>query len=218
MEENKLEIIQVNIYGADKPGLTTALTDILARYDAFILDIGQANIHNSLTLGILFLTQQDRSGQSMKELLFKSSSLGVHIRFKPVSEEDYNSWRERQGKDRYIITLLSRSIDARKMTSPVFFVVKEKRPRVSVMPPSRVPTTKTLTPTTGPCPSMTVPLICVCAKAPERAASARMRVVSKCFMVQKCIRGNTPPNSPDRQRKSRTKSYLSGSNAIFQDE
>ncbi|MBP5398561.1 MAG: phosphoserine phosphatase SerB [Bacteroidales bacterium] len=115
MEENKLEIIQVNIYGADKPGLTTALTDILARYDAFILDIGQANIHNSLTLGILFLTQQDRSGQIMKELLFKSSSLGVHIRFKPVSEEDYNSWRERQGKDRYIITLLSRSIDARKI-------------------------------------------------------------------------------------------------------
>ncbi|MBO7510259.1 MAG: phosphoserine phosphatase SerB, partial [Bacteroidales bacterium] len=117
MEEKKLEIIQVNIYGQDKPGLASALTDILARYDAFVLDIGQANIHDSLTMGILFLTQQDRSGAIMKELLFKSSELGVHIRFKPVSEDDYEQWRGRQGKDRYIITLLGRTIDARKIAT-----------------------------------------------------------------------------------------------------
>ena len=55
-DSNEIEIIQINISGDDKPGLTTSLTDILARYDAFILDIGQANIHQSLTLGILFRT------------------------------------------------------------------------------------------------------------------------------------------------------------------
>ena len=44
MTTNDIEIIQVNISGDDKPGLTTCLTDILARYDAMILDIGQANI------------------------------------------------------------------------------------------------------------------------------------------------------------------------------
>lgn len=115
MEDKNLEIIQVNIYGADKPGLTTALTDILAKHNAFVLDIGQANIHESLTFGILFLTEQDRSGLIMKELLFKASSLGVHIRFKPISEEEYNYWVGRQGKDRYIITLLGRSIDAQKI-------------------------------------------------------------------------------------------------------
>ena len=49
--ESKIEIIQINISGEDKPGMTSSLTDILARYDAFILDIGQANIHQSLTLG-----------------------------------------------------------------------------------------------------------------------------------------------------------------------
>ena len=48
--ESKIEIIQINISGEDKPGMTSSLTDILARYDAFILDIGQANIHQSLTL------------------------------------------------------------------------------------------------------------------------------------------------------------------------
>ncbi|MBQ2107196.1 MAG: hypothetical protein II475_00745, partial [Bacteroidales bacterium] len=40
-----IEIIQVNISGDDKPGLTAALMGILARYDAFVLDIGQSNIH-----------------------------------------------------------------------------------------------------------------------------------------------------------------------------
>ena len=54
--QNNVEIIQINISGEDKPGMTSSLTEILARYDAFILDIGQANIHQSLTLGILFMT------------------------------------------------------------------------------------------------------------------------------------------------------------------
>ena len=49
-EGNDIEIIQINISGEDKPGMTSSLTAILARYDAFILDIGQANIHQSLTL------------------------------------------------------------------------------------------------------------------------------------------------------------------------
>ena len=48
--ENNVEIIQINISGEDKPGMTSSLTEILARYDAFILDIGQANIHRSLTM------------------------------------------------------------------------------------------------------------------------------------------------------------------------
>ena len=41
----KTEIILINISGDDKPGVTTALAEVLARYDAFILDIGQADIH-----------------------------------------------------------------------------------------------------------------------------------------------------------------------------
>lgn len=113
MELNDIEIIQVNFAGNDQPGLTTALTEILAQYDAFILDIGQANIHQSLTMGILFRTTRDKSGFIMKDLLFKSSELGVHIRFTPISIEDYNAWVARQGKNRYIVTLLGRTITAK---------------------------------------------------------------------------------------------------------
>ena len=111
--QNNVEIIQINISGEDKPGVTSSLTEILARYDAFILDIGQANIHQSLTLGILIKTTADKSGSIMKELLFKASELGVMIRFTPISEERYNDWVGRQGKNRYIITLLGRTVTAR---------------------------------------------------------------------------------------------------------
>ena len=111
--QNNVEIIQINISGEDKPGMTSSLTEILARYDAFILDIGQANIHQSLTLGILIKTTADKSGSIMKELLFKASELGVMIRFTPISEERYNDGVGRQGKNRYIITLLGRTVTAR---------------------------------------------------------------------------------------------------------
>ena len=113
MKESDIEIIQVNISGDDKPGLTTALMDILARYDAYILDIGQANIHKSLTMGILFRTTRDMSGLIMKDLLFKASELGEQIRFTPIDIDNYNAWVSRQGRNRYIITLLGRYVNAR---------------------------------------------------------------------------------------------------------
>ena len=115
MDLRDTEIIQVNISGEDKPGLTTALADILARYDAFILDIGQVSIHSSLTLGMLFSTTRDKSGFIMKDLLFKASELGVQVRFSPIDPVHYEEWVARQGKNRYIITLLGRTVSARQI-------------------------------------------------------------------------------------------------------
>ena len=45
----KEEQILVRITGQDRPGLTAAVMGILARYDAQVLDIGQADIHNTLS-------------------------------------------------------------------------------------------------------------------------------------------------------------------------
>ena len=47
------EIILINIAGDDKPGLTSSVTEILAGYEVNILDIGQAVIHDTLSLGLL---------------------------------------------------------------------------------------------------------------------------------------------------------------------
>ncbi len=123
-QTTQVEIIQINISGEDKPGMTTSLTEIIARYDAFILDIGQANIHQSLTLGILIKTTSDKSGFIMKELLFKASELGVLIRFTPIAECDYNDWVSRQGKNRYIITLLGRKVTARHIAAATKIVAE----------------------------------------------------------------------------------------------
>ncbi len=111
--EKELELILISISGNDHPGVTSALTGILARYDAGVLDIGQSNIHHTLSLGILFKTDSSVSGEIMKELLFKASELDVQIRFTPVSVDRYNDWVGRQGKSRWIITILGRRLTAR---------------------------------------------------------------------------------------------------------
>ena len=113
MNEKRFEIIQINISGEDKVGLTSSLTDILAQYDADILDIGQANIHQTLSMGILFRTPSDVAGDIMKDLLFRAYELGIKIRFTPISDADYEEWVHLQGKNRYILTLLGRTVTAR---------------------------------------------------------------------------------------------------------
>ena len=44
MNSRELELILINISGQDHPGVTSALSEILAKYDAGILDIGQRRI------------------------------------------------------------------------------------------------------------------------------------------------------------------------------
>lgn len=118
MDSNKdIELILINISGQDRPGVTSALTEILSRHEATILDIGQADIHHTLSLGILFKTDSARSGEILKELLFKASELGINIRFSPVTTEDYGKWVNLQGKNRYVITILGRHISARQIAS-----------------------------------------------------------------------------------------------------
>lgn len=107
------EIVLVNITGADRPGLTSSLMGILAQYDVAILDIGQAMIHDTLALGILIEIPDDvESSPVIKDVLFHIHSLGIQVRFTPVSPSDYEHWVAEQGKKRHIITVLGRRITA----------------------------------------------------------------------------------------------------------
>ena len=113
--ENDMEQILVSVTGQDRPGLTASVMEILARYDAQILDIGQADIHSTLSLGILIRISEQNSGHVMKDLLFKATELRVNINFSPISVEDYEAWVERQGKKRYILTIIGRSLSAKQV-------------------------------------------------------------------------------------------------------
>lgn len=111
------ELILIRISGLDRPGLTASITEILSRYEVDILDIGQADIHSTLSLGILFQCQESDSGNVMKELLFKASELGINIRFYPITKDEYNEWVSMQGKNRYILTLLGRKLTAQQIAA-----------------------------------------------------------------------------------------------------
>jgi phosphoserine phosphatase len=109
-----IELVLIRVSGADKPGLTANITAILAQYDVTILDIGQAEIHDSLSLGILAaIPTAAESAPVLKDVLFKAHELGLTVSFTPVDSESYEQWVSGQGKDRHIITLLARTISAK---------------------------------------------------------------------------------------------------------
>jgi phosphoserine phosphatase len=102
----------MDISGRDRPGITVALTEVLARHDVTVLDIGQSVIHNTLALGMLLDVPDETSSPVFKELLFAAHGLGLELRFTPIDENDYENWVLAQGQPRHILTLLGRSITA----------------------------------------------------------------------------------------------------------
>ena len=127
MNENtrKEEQILIEITGKDRPGLTASVMEILASRDAKILDIGQADIHSTLSLGILIRIDELNSGQVMKELLFKATELGVNIGFSPVTDEEYENWVNRQGKNRYILTVIGRTLSAKQIEAATKVIAEQ---------------------------------------------------------------------------------------------
>ena len=119
------ELIMINITGEDRAGLTARLMEVLSRYDADVLDIGQADIHHNLSLGILINTHSDKSGNILKELLLQTNAMKVQVSFNIVSEEEYTRWVNRQGKERYIITILGRKITARQIAATAKVIAEQ---------------------------------------------------------------------------------------------
>lgn len=110
------EIVLINITGLDRPGLTAAITGVLAQGGVNILDIGQAVIHDTLSFGILVEIPGTEQGSSvLKDILFTAYKLDQQVRFTAVSEEDYQHWVDGQGKSRHIVTLLTRKVTAEQL-------------------------------------------------------------------------------------------------------
>lgn len=110
------EIVLINITGEDRPGLTAAITGVLAQGGVNILDIGQAVIHDTLSFGILVeIPSTEQASSVLKDILFTAYKLDQQVRFTPVSEADYQHWVEGQGKKRHIVTLLTRKVTAEQL-------------------------------------------------------------------------------------------------------
>lgn len=106
-------ILLISISGEDQPGLTAGITAILAEHSVNILDIGQAVIHATLSMGVLVEVPQDSNeGQVADAIEGYVRQHSMRVRISPVSEDSYGQWVQGQGRARYIITLLARKITA----------------------------------------------------------------------------------------------------------
>ena len=118
MQVEDKEVILLKVSGQDKLGVTAGLTAILANYDAIILDIGQADIHDTLSLGILFeIKGGSTSGPVLKDLLFRAYELEVKVKFIPISIADYEIWVKGQRKQRYSINVLGETLTAAQLAA-----------------------------------------------------------------------------------------------------
>jgi phosphoserine phosphatase len=112
------EVVLIKVSGEDKPGVTARITSILAKYNVSILDIGQAEIHDNLSLGILAeIPDNIESAPALKDVLFCGYEMGMTVSFAPVSTEKYHHWVSAQGKPRHIITLLARKLTAEHLSA-----------------------------------------------------------------------------------------------------
>jgi phosphoserine phosphatase len=111
------ETVLIHFSGQDTPGLTASLTAILAEYDVCVLDIGQAVVHETLALGLLVEVPGGESFGALQEgLRAKCRQLGLHVRFTEITDADLDHWLATQSKDRFIITVLGRSISAKQLS------------------------------------------------------------------------------------------------------
>ena len=112
------DVVLINITGKDGKGLDAKFTEILAAYEVNILDIGQAVIHEHISLGILAeIPKPEDFSAIFKDMLFEGHKMGLRVDIKPVEAENYEKWVHAQGKERRIITILGRNVTARQIAS-----------------------------------------------------------------------------------------------------
>ncbi|MDA9007954.1 phosphoserine phosphatase SerB [Porticoccaceae bacterium] len=112
------DILLINVFGEDKPGVTSAVTSLLSNFDVTILDIGQAVIHDQLNLGLLAAIPSEASSDDlMAQVQACTTELNMRVKFLPISEGRYQQWVEQQGKPRHIVTLLARKIEAQHLAA-----------------------------------------------------------------------------------------------------
>lgn len=111
------DILLLSISGEDQPGLTAGITAILAAHSVNVLDIGQAVIHATLSMGVLVEVPGDCDAAGMSQALTSfAQGRGMQARITPVLADSYARWVQAQGRARYIITLLARKITADQLS------------------------------------------------------------------------------------------------------
>lgn len=117
LEKPLSQILLITISGEDHPGVTAGITEILAVHGVNILDIGQAVIHATLSMGVLAeIPDQCDRHQVTSDVERCVAQQGMQARISEVKERSYAEWVNAQGRARYIVTLLARKITAHQLS------------------------------------------------------------------------------------------------------
>jgi len=112
------EIILMSFLGPDQPNQFARLMAVLAKYDLDILDVGQAVIHDQLSLALVVASHDATEfALAMKEILLLAHELGLAVRFKPITSTQYDSWVNDGGLTRHIVTVLARHLTPEHMAA-----------------------------------------------------------------------------------------------------
>ncbi|HBQ39696.1 MAG TPA: phosphoserine phosphatase SerB, partial [Halieaceae bacterium] len=107
------DIVLITLSGADKPGITAGVSGLLAEYAVNVLDIGQAVIHATLSMGLLLEIPTGAARKDIESALqVFAASQQLQLRWEQVTADSYGDWVAAQGRARYITTLLARKITA----------------------------------------------------------------------------------------------------------
>jgi phosphoserine phosphatase len=118
--------VLITISGKDAPGITSEITGILARQNVAILDIGQAVIHDLLSLSILFETHEPNGRENglIKDLLFQTNEMGLKLEYRMIDEEALRREHLAHKTFRYALTLIAERVSALALNRVTGVIVK----------------------------------------------------------------------------------------------
>ena len=120
------QIFLITLSGEDRPGLTARIARTLAEHRAQVLDINQANIHESLLQGIMFRLPEDADGEAaLLALDATAEQLELQLKVSPVSRDEYEQWEHAAGRPRYIVTIFARAITAQRFAAVSEIIVEQ---------------------------------------------------------------------------------------------
>lgn len=109
------ETFLLHFSGPDRPGLTAALATVLAGHPVRILDVGQAVVHENVSLGILVEVPKDAFAPLRSALHHCAHELGLLARFTPIVADALEHWVHGLGRHHFIITVLGRTITTHQL-------------------------------------------------------------------------------------------------------
>jgi phosphoserine phosphatase len=109
-------LLLMSFLGPDQPNQFNRLMRVLDRHELLVLDVGQAVIHDQLTLGIVAQAPSiEAQALAMREMLLISQEIGLTVRFKPIEDAEHQRWVSEGGQRKYIVTVMARDLSAAKL-------------------------------------------------------------------------------------------------------